>query len=123
MKRIRVVAAILALLTATMAGLFWLVPGIGMETIAGCGVAALCLLIVVPFDASEPPARKRVLAACVAFVVAVGVALGFAIETSVDLGPLSALAGVEFVGLILAVWSFTVRNRRRRALWSDYYDR
>jgi hypothetical protein len=123
MKQIRVAAGILAILTIVVAGLFLLIPGIGMTIIGSSAVAAACLAVVAPFEALEPPARKRVMAGCFAFVVAIGIALGFAVLDGVDLGPVGMLAGLAAAGTALTIWSFAVRNRRRRTLWGDYYDR
>ena len=113
----------LALLTVLITIFFWFIPSVGMDSIACCALAAGCLFIVVPFKAYEPPARKRVLAGCVAFVAAIGAALFFALQDPVERAPLGALAMLAAGGLVLVVWSFAVRNRWSRPQWRDYYDR
>jgi O-antigen/teichoic acid export membrane protein len=114
----------LALLTVLIAILFWFIPDVSVETILCTAIAALCLFIVVPFEARNPPARKRVLAGCVAYVVMIGVALGFAFQGVAErVTPMGALAALAFGGLILVIWSFGIRNRVSRPQWRDYYDR
>lgn len=124
MRRVRLTAAMLALLTVLIAILFWFVPDINLETILCTAIAAVCLIVVVPFEAQEPPARKRVLAGCVAFVVMIGVASGFAFQAPAErAAPMGALAMLGLGGVILVAWSFGIRNRVSRPQWRDYYDR
>lgn len=124
MRQVRLTAALLALLTVMIAVMFWFLPDISLETVACTAVAAGCLGVVVPFEAREPPARKRVLLGCVAFVVMIGVATGFALQMPAErAGPIGTLATLAVVGLILVVWSFGIRNRVSRPQWRDYYDR
>ncbi len=124
MRRVRLTAAMLALLTVLIAILFWFIPDIGVETDLCIVIAAACLFIVAPFEARDPPARKRVLAACVAFVVMIGVAAGFAFQMPAERAtPLGTLTALGLGGLILVVWSFGIRNRVSRPQWRDYYDR
>jgi hypothetical protein len=124
MRRVRLTAAMLALLTVLIAILFWFIPDVSLETVASTAVAAGCLAIVAPFEAHAPPARKRVLAGCIAFVVMIGVASGFALQMPAERAtPMGALAVLGLGGLILALWSFGIRNRVSRPQWRDYYDR
>lgn len=124
MKRVRMTAALLALLTVLITILFWFIPDVGVDTIACTGIAAGFLAIVAPFEARDPPARKRVLAACMAFVVMIGVASWFALQMPAErAGPMGALAILAAGGLILVIWSFGIRNRQSRPHWRDYYDR
>lgn len=117
-------AALLALLTVLITILFWFIPDVGMDTVACTGIAAVCLFAVVPFEARNPPARKRVLAGCVAFVVMIGVALGFAFQGVAERAtPMGTLGALGLGGLILVIWSFGIRNRVSRPQWRDYYDR
>jgi hypothetical protein len=114
----------LALLTVLITILFWFIPDISLETVLCTAIAAGCLAIVAPFEAREPSARKRVLAACVAFVALIGVAMWFAFQAPAErAGPMGALAMLAAGGLILVVWSFGIRNRVSRPQWRDYYDR
>ena len=124
MKRVRLTAAMLALLTVLIAILFWFIPDISLETITFTAIAAGCLAIVAPFEANEPPARKRVLAACAVFVVMIGVAMWFVFQAPADrAAPMGALGMLALGGLVLVVWSFGIRNRVSRPQWRDYYDR
>lgn len=124
MRRVRLTAAMLALLTVLISILFWFMPDVGLETILCTVIAAGCLGVVAPFEARDPPARKRVLAACVAFVVLIGVASWFALQMQAErAAPMGALAMLAAGGLILVVWSFGIRNRVSRPQWRDYYDR
>ena len=124
MQRVRLTAAMLALLTVLIAILFWFMPDVGLETILCTALAAGALLIVAPFEARDPPARKRVLAGCVVYVILIGVAAGFAFQMPAERAtPMGVLAALAFGGLILVFWSFGIRNRVSRPQWRDYYDR
>lgn len=124
MKRVRLTAALLALLTVLIAILFWFIPDVRLETVACTAIAAGCLAIVTPFEANEPPARKRVLLACIVFVAMIGIAMWFAFQGSAErAGPMGALTMLAVGGLALVVWSFGIRNRVSRPQWRDYYDR
>lgn len=123
MRQVRLIAGLLAIITVLIAALLYVNPSVSADSVVSCLVAALCLAIVAPFDALEPPARKRILAGCVAFVAAIVVAFALAAQTTDDRAPLGALASLASVGVVLVACSFAVRNRRRRAHWHDYYDR
>ncbi|MBS0479322.1 MAG: hypothetical protein JSR79_08485 [Proteobacteria bacterium] len=124
MGRVRLTAAMLALLTVLIAILFWFLPDISLETVLCTAVAAGCLIVIAPFEARDPPARKRVLAGCVAFVAMIGLAAGFAFQGAAErTAPLGALAALGLGGVILVLWSFGIRNRVSRPQWRDYYDR
>ena len=124
MKRVRLTAAMLALLTVLITILFWFNPDVGLEIVLCTAIAAGCLGIVAPFEARDSAARKRVLAACVAFTVMIGVATGFALQMPGErMTAMSALAILGAGGLILVIWSFGIRNRVSRPKWRDYYDR
>jgi|GEM_PF-2135331 len=124
MWRVRLTAAMLALLTVLIAALFWFIPDVSLETILCTAIAAGCLAIVTPFEARDPPARKRVLAACIAYVVMIGVGAGFAFLGVADRAtPMGTLAALGLGGLGLVFWSFGIRNRVSRPQWRDYYDR
>lgn len=124
MARVRLTAAMLALLTVLIAILFWFLPDVSLETVLCTGIAAGILAVVAPFEAREPPARKRVLAACVVYVALIGGAIAFAfLGTAERIAPVGALGALAFAGLILVFWSFGIRNRVSRPQWRDYYDR
>ncbi|MDB5682079.1 MAG: hypothetical protein JWO16_1884 [Sphingomonas bacterium] len=123
MRRVRLTAAMLAILTVLITILFCVVPDMDMIAIASSALAAVCLFVVVPFEAADPPARKRVLAACIAYVAAIGVALALAWQTGSGRAPMAALALLAMGGFALAAWSFGIRNRHSRSKWSHYYDR
>jgi len=124
MRQVRLTAAMLALLTVLIAILFWFLPDVSVETVLCTAIAAGCLAIIVPFEAREPPARKRVLAACVVYVGLIGGALAFALQGIADhVAPMGALVALAAAGLALVLWSFGIRNRVSRPQWRDYYDR
>lgn len=124
MGRVRLTAAMLALLTVLIAILFWFLPDISLETILCTAIAAGCLAVVTPFEARNPPERKRVLAACVVYVLLIGGAIGFAFQGVAErAAPMGALSALALGGLILVFWSFGIRNRVSRPQWRDYYDR
>ncbi|QDZ08661.1 hypothetical protein FPZ24_15285 [Sphingomonas panacisoli] len=116
-------AALVAILTALIAGLLYINPDISVNVAICCLIAASCLAIVAPFEALEPAARKRICVGCIAFVVAIVIAFALAIQTTDDRGPLGALASLATGGIVLAAWSFTIRNRRGRPQWRNYFDR
>ncbi len=122
MSRLRLTVATLAVLTLLVGGLFWANTDVNASISAGTSVAALCLAIVLPFGASDPRARRRVFVALVAFVAAVAVSLWLALQTMAGYGPVGILGSLLAAGLVVAVWSFRTRNRRRRSAWADYYD-
>ncbi|WP_375390444.1 hypothetical protein [uncultured Sphingomonas sp.] len=122
MSRLRLTAAALAVLTLLVSGLFWMNADINAGIPAGTSAAALSLAVVLPFGANDPRGRKRVFAALVAFLVAVALSLWIALQTMAGYGAMGVLAGLLGAGMVLAVWSFRTRNRRRRSAWADYYD-
>ena len=115
MRQVRLTAAMLAILTVLIAILFCVIPDMDITAIVSTAVASVFLFAVVPFEAANPPARKRVLAA--------GVAIGLALQTETGRAPLAALGVLALGGLVLVAWSFGIRNRRSRSKWSSYYDR
>ena len=122
MRRLRVMAAALAILTALTAWLIALDPSVQGSVIVSAAIAAACLAAPTPFEALDPPARKLVALACAAFLVAIGGALALAVRTGSQNGSLAVLAVLTASGVVMAVWSFRIRNRRRRASWQNYYD-
>lgn len=122
MRKLRVIAAMLAILTALIDALFCLNPNSGLSMLLPVAIGALCLALVVPFEALEPAARKRVFAACLGYIAAIGVGIWFAQQMDVGLVPVTALAALLAAGVVLAGWSFSIRNRRRRPNWAGYYD-
>lgn len=122
MRKVRLAAAALAVLTALIDLLFCLNPDSGASVLLPTAAGAICLAAVVPFDAREPPARKRVFAGCLGFVAALAAAAWFALQSAIGGASLGMLALLLAAGLILAGWSFAVRNRRRRPSWAGYYD-
>lgn len=123
MGQVRLAAAMLALLTVLITILFWFIPGIEINATASTTLAAACLIIVAPFEALDRAARERVLAACITYVAAIGVALWFALQTPVEQATIVTLAMLATAGLVLVAWSFKIRKHRRRPRWSNYYDR
>lgn len=122
MRRLRVTAAALAILTALTDWLLALDPGIHGSVVVSAAIAAACLAAFTPFEALEPPARKLVALACAAFVLAIGGALALAVGTGGERAPVAMLAALTAGGVGMAAWAFTIRNRRRRSSWGNYYD-
>ena len=122
MRRLRVVAAALAVLTALTAWLIALDPSVHGSVIVSAATAAACLAASTPFEALDPPARKLVALACAAFLLAIGGALVLAVGTGSQRAPLAVLAALTAGGVVMAVWSFLIRNRQRRSDWQNYYD-
>jgi O-antigen/teichoic acid export membrane protein len=123
MRQVRLAAAMLAILTVLVTVLFWFIPDIDINVIASGAIAAAALIIVAPFEALDRAARERVIAACITYVAAIGVSLCFTLQTPVEQAPIGALAMLAASGLVLAAWSFKIQNRRRRSVWSNYFDR
>ena len=124
MRRVRLTAAMLALLTGLITILFWFMPEVGLETIVCTTVAAACLAIASMFEANEPPARKRMVVVCALFVLLIGVAAAFVLLAPAErAAPMGALAMLAACGLGLTIWSFGIRNRVSRPQWRDYFDR
>lgn len=124
MRPVRLTAAMLALLTVLVTLLFWFIPEVGLETILCTAIAAVCLGIVTPFEARDPPQRKRVVAASAVYVVMIGIASVFALQMPAErIAPMSALATLGLGGVALVIWSFGIRNRVSRPRWREYYDR
>lgn len=124
MRRVRLAAAMLALLTVLITILFWFMPDVGLETIVCTTVGAASLATVSMFEARNPPARKLVVVVCAVFVLLTGVAAAFVFQAPAErAAPMGALAMLATGGLILAGWSFSIRNRISRPQWRDYFDR
>ena len=123
MRRLRMAAAVLALLTALLDLLIAQDPGIHKSVIVAAALAAVCLGIVTPFNASKPPERKRVVFACAAFLVMIGVALACALLFGGEARPLGAMAVLTAAGIVLLIWAYKTRNRVRRSVWHNYFDR
>ncbi|MDP1027364.1 hypothetical protein Q5H91_09075 [Sphingomonas sp. KR1UV-12] len=112
----------LSIASLMMAAILLMLPAIGFTTIGLLVGGAACLAIVAPFDAMQPPARKRVVAATLAYVLTTIAAAGVVAVTDGGHRPLFVLAALAACGLILFGWAFKTRNRRRRAGWTDYFD-
>ena len=124
MRRVRLAAAMLALLTVLITILFWFMPDVGLETIVCTTAGAASLAMVSMFEARNPPARKLVVVVCAVFVLLIGVAAAFVFQAPAErTAPMGALAMLATGGLILAGWSFSIRNRISRPQWRDYFDR
>ena len=121
MLRLRIFAFSLSLLSVVVA--LW---ARGTEPDGGTLIALLaagaCLAIVAPFDAPEPPQRRRVLIACIAYLVAVAVAMALANEASASTSMMLALLFLGLFGVGLTLWAFAIRNRRRVSNYHHYYD-
>lgn len=122
MRKLRVVAAALAILTALVDWLFALDPSVHGSVVLSAAIAAACLAAFTPFEALDPPARKLGALACTAFLLAISCALALALGTGTPKAPVAVLACLTVIGVVMAVWSFRIRNRRRRPDWHNYYD-
>ena len=122
MRRLRIVAAALAVLTALVDWMIALDPSVQGGVVVSAAIAAACLATATPFEALDPPARRLVALACAAFLLAIGCALALAVNTGSQKAPIAVLAALTASGVVMAVWSFLIRNRRRRADWKNYYD-
>ncbi|MFS0772143.1 hypothetical protein [Sphingomonas sp. 1P08PE] len=122
MNRLRMCAAMLSIASLLMAAIFLMIPAIGFATVGLMVAGAACLGAVAPFDAMQPPQRKRVVWAMLAYCLTIAAA-GVAVALSnAGLKPLMVLAVMGACGAILLGWAFKTRNRRRRVGWTDYFD-
>ncbi|GGB35955.1 hypothetical protein GCM10011380_26670 [Sphingomonas metalli] len=112
----------LSIATMIVAAIFLMVPEVHLSVIVAMGIGGAALAIVAPFEAMDRPARRRVLYACLAHVLAMIATLGLLVVTEASIRPLSVVALLLTVGAVLSGWAFKSRNRRRRVGWNDYYD-
>ena len=122
MSKIRLCAALWAMTTIILSFLLFLLSGGSAIVSAAMTLAALMLAAPAPFMAATRGARVRVALAALAYVVGLGgaIILGYLAE----MRPMSlALIGLfALVGLGLAGWAWTTRNRRPKPGWAGYYD-
>lgn len=121
MIRLRIAASLLSILTLVSA--VWLQGrGAAIGVVIALGIAAACLAVVAPFDAPDPPRRRLVLGACLAYAGAAALGLALALGS----GARGALAAWEalllLAGLALSGWAFATRNRRRSRGWNRYFE-
>lgn len=121
MARLRVFASALSILSLLVTVLLQL-QTVAAAVLAAVLVGAACLAIVAPFNAPDPPRRKRVVAACIAYIGAMAAAIVLALATGADMLPTLWLAVLLAFGLALGGWAFKTRNRRRNQGWGGYYD-
>ena len=121
MAKIRVSAALLSILSL-LAAAFLLLRSTGLVTVALVVLAAACLAVVAPFDAPDPPKRKRVLAGCVGYVAGILVATALAARSPDEPYLAQALLFLAGCGAVLGGWAFRVRNWRRHGGLRPYYE-
>lgn len=112
----------LSIATMIMAAIFLMLPAVSIAVVAILVAGAGALAVVVPFEAMDPGARRRVLLASVAHLVAMIVAGGALLATEAGIRPVLVTAALAMAGAVLVGWAYATRNRRRRAGWNDYYD-
>lgn len=121
MLRLRIFAALLAMLTLAVAIWVWQAQDVG-EVAVALVVASACLAVVTPFDAPNPARRWRVLIACLAYVMAVGAAMALAYAADFPGSLMTALLLLAELGLGLTGWALATRKRRRISGSQRYYD-
>ena len=121
MVRLRIFASILSMLSLAVSLWAWR-RAFDQEVLAALLIAAACLAIVSPFDAPNPPQRRRVLIASLAYVVALSAAIALAHASAASGALLSTLVLLGLLGIGLAGWAFATRNRRRLTGFQGYYD-
>jgi hypothetical protein len=123
MLKIRLWAALWAATTIVLALLLFITPAADLTLPVLLAIAALCLAIIAPFDATKRPARLRVTAACGAYAGIAAAALGWSIWLGQPIGIVALLALMVAFGLFLFGWAWTTRTRTHRTGWGGYYDR
>lgn len=123
MLKIRLWAALWAATTIVLALLLFINPAADLALPLLLVIAALCLAVVAPFDASRRPARMRVAAACGIHVLVLVAALGWAVVQGSPIGMTGLLAIFVLFGGFLFGWAWTTRDRTHRSGWGGYYDR
>ncbi len=123
MLKIRLWAALWAATTIVLALLLFINPAADLALPALLVIAALCLAVVAPFDASKRPARMRVAAACGIHVLLLAAALAWAVVQEAPLGMIGLLAVFVLFGGFLFGWAWATRARAHRSGWGGYYDR
>lgn len=122
MGRLRLMAAMLAMLSFLVAGILVMVPGITMSSVLTLILAALCIAAVAPFEAFDRPARVRVFLACAAYSAVAAGATALVLADDVPRTIPAVLLLLVVWGLALTVWAFRTRNRIRRRGWQNYFD-
>jgi hypothetical protein len=123
MLKIRLCAALWAVTTVVLALLLFRNPAADLALPVLLVIAALCLAVVAPFDATRRPARMRVAAACGIHVLVLLAALGWAVVQGSPFGMIALLAIFVLLGGFLFAWAWTTRARTHRSGWGGYYDR
>ncbi|PAX07323.1 hypothetical protein [Sphingomonas lenta] len=120
MSQLRIFAALLSILSLLVAA--WMhLGGAPVAVVAAIAVGAACLAVVAPFDAPDPPQRRRVLWACIAHVAAIAVAAVLAVAAEATLPRLGSLMLLLLLGGALSARAFATRNRRRIKGWGGYF--
>ena len=122
MVRLRIFASIVSMLSLAVS--LWVSKGpVTGEVLVALLAAAACLAVVSPFDAPDPPQRRRVLIASLAYVAILSIAMMHARADAAATGALMvALVLLTLLGIGLAGWAFATRNRRRFASYHGYYN-
>jgi len=121
MFRLRLSALCLVVLTLATAVWAWL-GNDALEIGIASLFAAACLGLVVPFDATQPRRRWRVLLGCLVYVAAMAAATFLAYREATS-GLLSgALVLLAIAGIGLTLWALATRKRRRTPSYRRYYD-
>lgn len=121
MLRLRICAFLLSILTLATAVWAWFAYDALKLGIASL-FAALCLVLVVPFDATEPRRRWRVLLGCLVYVAAMAAAIFLAYRDEVSGLVSAALVLLTLAGTGLTLWALATRKRRRTPSYRRYYD-
>ena len=122
MSKIRLCAALWAMTTIILSFLLFLLSGGSAIVSAAMTIAALVLAAPAPFMAKTRAARVRVALAAMAYVVGLSGAIVLGYLAEMRLMALALIGLFALVGLGLAGWAWTTRNRRPKPGWAGYYD-
>lgn len=101
--------------------LTWLQGGSWISILAVV-LGAACLAIVAPFDAPAPRERVRVVLACMAYSILIGVATVAAQRVEAPTLLMLALVFLLICGTSITCWALATRRRRRIPASHRYYD-
>lgn len=123
MAKIRLCAALWAMMTIILSFGLYALPGGSALVSAAMTAASLCLALVSPAHAGSRAARTRVALGCVVYSIVMFATVVLAHFVEMHGSAQAMIVLCAMVGLVLGGWAWATRNRRPKPGWSGYYDR